>query len=489
MTRKVDVPVTSRDIYFTPAGDDAWTGASPEVAVTSPDEAILRVNALSPAPSIFNPASINASQTGVSTNGIVMPDNTSANAELFAIVTSDAIAIEMGNNQSVSFGAVVAQGDSSINTMIDGISRVSSMDNTMTVGSDGVAVNDFMASALPETTGNIGIKTTGICENIFVDRRAVAMRGSGAIGVDHTASTSSPAIYRFESVEFFNENQTLFKLDSDNAEQIEVELIAVRLSDLATEPTTGATIFDVGEGVITATGQSIEADFIAKVRDGGIFLLSANASIGQLLVEDGGQARISSLLWFGDIEVETGATLDIIVNRHVGAVIEDGTINGIIGGKCYGTFCHSTQLIAASFVNQSPIATDTALQIEFGAAQSNDEVSLAVDGTVTFNKRGFFNVTIGIQYGRDNTNNVANLHFRILLNGVQVGNTATAILQTDESDVPFSVSGGFTVEAGDELTMEIIRDSTGTNDGGLFTKGVTAAGWNDSPSASIRIYR
>ena len=116
MTYKINIPVTSRDFYFTPAGDDAWSAASPETAVTTPNEAIVRVNALSPPPSIFFPSSVNASQTGVSLDGVVMPTSTSASCEFAAIVVdTDTIALTLDDNQTARWGAVVSRVDSGVN--------------------------------------------------------------------------------------------------------------------------------------------------------------------------------------------------------------------------------------------------------------------------------------------------------------------------------------------------------------------------------------
>ena len=148
-------------------------------------------------------------------------------------------------------------------------------------------------------------------------------------------------------------------------------------------------------------------------------------------------------------------------------------------------------LTGSSLNNQQPSVVDTALQVEFGAAQGNsgDPVQLAADGTITFNDPDFYTITVTAQYGRLAQPQTALTHLRILLNGFQIGNSSSATLPAEETEIPFSVTVGTEIEAGDQFTMEVIRDSTGANDGGLVSVPVTAAGWSDSPSASILISR
>ena len=51
--------------------------------------------------------------------------------------------------------------------------------------------------------------------------------------------------------------------------------------------------------------------------------------------------------------------------------------------------------------------------------------------------------------------------------------------------IPFSAAIPLTMAAGDTMTMEVARDSAGTNDGGLFAVSPTIAGWNIVPSATV----
>jgi len=337
MTRKVDFPTSARDIQFTLAGDDAWSGSTPENSVSSPSQAITRTVALDPVPSDFFPASINASETGVYTDRLVMPNNVSSNCRFAALVTSGGVALEAGDSQALEWGAVVTTGDNDINFLVDGKRRVTSVVNTMIVGFDGATARVFPNPSIVFTTGNIGIKVTGACDEVFATRRNVTLLGGGAIGVEHTATSPSPVLYVLERSVFMNEDQTLIKMDTVAAEQIEVTLTSVRAPTGVS--TTGSTVFDCGVGIVSSTAQSLEADFIAKVRDGGRLGLDSNVCFGDTKVFDGGIAIFKSIgLYVGDIEVDAGGILEVIINRFVGTVTNNGEINGIINGVRYGNW-------------------------------------------------------------------------------------------------------------------------------------------------------
>ena len=54
--------------------------------------------------------------------------------------------------------------------------------------------------------------------------------------------------------------------------------------------------------------------------------------------------------------------------------------------------------------------------------------------------------------------------------------------------IPYERSISLNITApGTTLTFEILRDSAGTNAGGLYQENTTLAGWGDVPSAAILI--
>ncbi len=148
-------------------------------------------------------------------------------------------------------------------------------------------------------------------------------------------------------------------------------------------------------------------------------------------------------------------------------------------------------LRAASLVAQNPTAVDTPLQLTFGAAQKgvSDPVMLSAAGAVTFNTAGNYAIRVKLQNARTTATGVSLLFSRLLLNGVQIGSpqcvrmdNATATFVTDSRVV-------LAVSAGAALTVQIMRDSSGANFGGVLPFGATVTSWGVAPSALIVVSR
>lgn len=146
---------------------------------------------------------------------------------------------------------------------------------------------------------------------------------------------------------------------------------------------------------------------------------------------------------------------------------------------------YRASLSAFSTGNQNPAALDTPLQVNFGSPQSNADVSLAANGTLTFNTTGDYSVTLLIRQGRSAGGGSAVLLSRFLVNDIQGLNTNTAVLPDATSITPFSVTLFITATAGDTFKLQIMRDSSGANLGGLTALVPTLVGWNVSPSATL----
>lgn len=145
---------------------------------------------------------------------------------------------------------------------------------------------------------------------------------------------------------------------------------------------------------------------------------------------------------------------------------------------------------------QEPTGTGVAgaTQIEFGPAvnTSADPVNLLADGTVQVNQTGLYRIKVAAQFGRDDTTGTARLLFRVLINGVQAGRSVNFNIINARSTDYFENDTWITLPQGTELTFEVMRDSSGADNGGLFSFTPTPDGgneWNFSPSAAIRIER
>ena len=146
---------------------------------------------------------------------------------------------------------------------------------------------------------------------------------------------------------------------------------------------------------------------------------------------------------------------------------------------------YQAKLSAFSSVNQNPSAVDTPLQITFGSAQTTADVSISASGVITFNTSGNYLIDIFLRFGRSTSAGNAILLNRILKNGAQILNSNGVILSAATQTIPFSAAIPLTMAAGDTITMQVARDSAGTNDGGLFVVSPTIAGWNIVPSATV----
>lgn len=147
---------------------------------------------------------------------------------------------------------------------------------------------------------------------------------------------------------------------------------------------------------------------------------------------------------------------------------------------------YTTVLTAQSTAtSQQPSGLGVPLKVEFGPAQSTSDVSLSAQGNLTFNTSGQYLITLFFRFGRTSGAGDAYLFNRLLINGVQVLNSNALRLSTQDIVVPFSSSIGLTVSAGQVFTTEILRDSAGVNNGGLFQLTPSLAGWAPAPTATI----
>ena len=144
-------------------------------------------------------------------------------------------------------------------------------------------------------------------------------------------------------------------------------------------------------------------------------------------------------------------------------------------------------LDAESYVNQLPSATDTPLQISFGNAQTTSIINLQANGTITFVASGYFDIRIRVNVGRTNNTGIAVLLARALVNGTQLGPTQSVRMNNAAFNIPLEFTFSIFPFLGTQLKFEIMRDSSGVDDGGIFAFDPTLPGWNNSASADILI--
>lgn len=148
-------------------------------------------------------------------------------------------------------------------------------------------------------------------------------------------------------------------------------------------------------------------------------------------------------------------------------------------------------LRAASTVVQAPTATDTPLQLTFGVATGapTDPVMINAAGLVTFNTAGNYAIRIKTQNGRTGATGTSILLMRILFNGTQYGSPAATKITDTDSTVPTESRVVLNPTAGQTLAIQIMRDSAGSNFGGVYPQAATVTAWGIAPSALLVISR
>jgi len=148
-------------------------------------------------------------------------------------------------------------------------------------------------------------------------------------------------------------------------------------------------------------------------------------------------------------------------------------------------------LRAPSTVVQAPTAVDTPLQLTFGAAQksSADPVMINAAGLVTFNVAGAYAVRIKLQCGRTGATGTSILLSRILLAGAQFGSAACVKMTQTDATTPTDSRVVINATAGQTFSVQIMRDSTGSNFGGVYPQAATVTAWGTAPSALLVVSR
>ena len=184
-----------------------------------------------------------------------------------------------------------------------------------------------------------------------------------------------------------------------------------------------------------------------------------------------------------------------LADKLIGTDAEDSSItkNYTVGSILNLVSASATSVLYAfSTVNQAPSVLDTPLQVTFGAAQNTatDPVMLDALGNITFNKTGMYLFNgFGNIERQGSSGGVSVLLFRALIDGVQAGVVKGFELNTTGVMFPYETTIVINItEVGTVLTWEILRDSSGVNQGGMYTH-TASSSWDNVPSAQIQIFK
>ncbi len=195
----------------------------------------------------------------------------------------------------------------------------------------------------------------------------------------------------------------------------------------------------------------------------------------------------------GWVDIEEGVDTGLSSNAKIreGFTNTQTALNSIdarvIAFETFETgFMGSIFIGGSTAASQEPSAVDTELQIEFGAAQNDgtDDASLSVAGAITFNVASTYLVKFKGHIGAASVSVIA---LRWLVNGTMVGTPIINLLPASNALNPIETELVVVADAGDVLTAEIVRDSSGANDGGLMAMDVTASGWGTARSAEVSV--
>ncbi|EHT3356056.1 hypothetical protein KXQ62_004674, partial [Salmonella enterica] len=140
-------------------------------------------------------------------------------------------------------------------------------------------------------------------------------------------------------------------------------------------------------------------------------------------------------------------------------------------------------LRAASTDIQAPTTTGTALTVSFGGAQgtSADPVMINASGVVTFNAVGNYAIRVKLQAGRTGASGTSILLSRVLLGGAQFGSPAATKLASADATIPIESRVVVNAVAGQNFSVETMRDAAGSNFGGLYPQTATVTSWGVTP--------
>ena len=146
-------------------------------------------------------------------------------------------------------------------------------------------------------------------------------------------------------------------------------------------------------------------------------------------------------------------------------------------------------LRSSSHVDQEPVALDIPIQVSFGAATSNEFVSLDALGTLTILKGGAYNLIATLHIGREGSSGgVSEVFASPFVNGVISGDPLGVKVDSPSMvfSIQYSISGSFV--AGTTVDLRMYRDSFGVNEGGIYSD-VSSIGWGAVPSALLTVER
>ena len=137
----------------------------------------------------------------------------------------------------------------------------------------------------------------------------------------------------------------------------------------------------------------------------------------------------------------------------------------------------------------NPSVVDVPIVAGFNSTQSNSDITMDSTGLITVNTTGLYSFAFNLNFGRASNTGTAITVARLLVNDVQFGFTQGIVQDSTANTRPVRIDLFLSLVAGDELKVQIMRDSAGNNDGGLYAQLITVGSWGDVQSYFVRASR
>lgn len=202
----------------------------------------------------------------------------------------------------------------------------------------------------------------------------------------------------------------------------------------------------------------------------------ASAAANQTYVSDGsGSGTWKSPLLQGQASSSANS---IPVSDGLGGVTwQDGTVKSEL------------LLRGVDSTSQNPPSTNNPIRVKFGTAQDLTDVAVDATGEVTIKTAGTYLITLTGTFGRATNAGVALSAARVLLNDVPALDPISVRLDDADTSIPFSFAFTRSLPSSTRISLQLVRDGSGIDEGGLVAESLASSGWGTSPSAAISIYK
>lgn len=202
----------------------------------------------------------------------------------------------------------------------------------------------------------------------------------------------------------------------------------------------------------------------------------ANAAANQTYVSDGsGSGTWKSPLLQGQASSTANS---IPVSDGLGGVTwQDGAVKSEL------------LLRGVDLTNQSPPSTNNPIRVKFGTAQDLTDVAVDATGEVTIKTAGTYLITLTGTFGRSSAAGEALVAARVLLNDTPSLDPIAIRLDDGNFTIPFSFALVRNLPSSTRISLQVVRDGSGIDEGGLVAESLASSGWGSSPSAAISIYK